>query len=127
MRHKRKECTVRLAGGNGSNSHGGSNKTCNHCGTKGCVKKDCWKKNPENAQAWYKTKKEASGASIEKMLASIKTKQSVMMSSIEAGNQAKADCEKDLQSIKALLEEIQLDEADVSEAYKVRDVAQSRL
>ena len=42
------------------------------------------------------------------------------MSSIEAENQANADYEKDMQSIKAVLGEIQLDEADVSEAYEVR-------
>ena len=70
-RHKRKDCPVCLTSGNGNNSHSGSNKMCNHCGTKGRVEKYCWKKNPENAPAWYKTKKEASGASIGMMLASI--------------------------------------------------------
>ena len=61
------------------------------------------------------------------MLASIKTKQVAMMSSIEVKKQANADCQKGLQSISAELEEIQLDKTDTSKAYEVQDFAHTHL
>ena len=51
------------------------------------------------------------------MLASIKTEQVVMMSSIEVKKQTNADCQKGLQSISAELEEIQLDKTDFAHTH----------
>ena len=83
---------MRKAGGIGGGSGGGrSNKTCNHCGTKGHLEKDCWKKNPENVPDWYKKKAEVAEASVEMMLASVELKEkAIETSSIEAEKQAKA-------------------------------------
>lgn len=75
--YKRKDCPLRKAGNNGSNSNGGGgngDKTCNHCGRKGHLESGCWKKNPDKAPQWYKdlqAKGEAAGSSVEIMVACI--------------------------------------------------------
>ena len=54
----------RNGGGGGANSSGGGDsgggnangKTCNHCGDKGHLEAQCWKKNPDLAPKWYKDK-----------------------------------------------------------------------
>ena len=48
---------------------------CNVCGKKGHAKDDCWKVHPEKAPQWFQDlqkKKEASGSSVEVVLASVK-------------------------------------------------------
>ena len=73
--YKRKTCPHPKANGNGRGGGGGggasSNKTCNHCGMRGHLEADCWKKHPEKAPEWFKKKAEAAGSSVEIMLASI--------------------------------------------------------
>lgn len=117
--HKRAQCPDKAAGKPPANSGGGgggrpggggggSNKTCNHCGGRGRTENDCWKKNPDKAPVWYKQKSEASGASVEMMLASVEApifdngastnstrKQAVVSSSIEAEKQAAAECKSE--------------------------------
>ena len=51
-------------------------------------------------------KKEASGASVEMMLASLELNEVIAKRSIEAEKQAKAEVQQDLHDIKAVLEKI---------------------
>ena len=51
--HKRAGCPDRKQGGGGGGGSG-SNKTCNHCGSKGHIKDKCWKKHPDKSPEWYK-------------------------------------------------------------------------
>ena len=80
------DCPPSKTGSTGGGSGGGgSNKTCNHCDTKGHLGKDGWKNNPKNTLDWYKKKAEAAGASVEMMMASVELKQkAVERSYIEA-------------------------------------------
>ena len=137
--YKRKDCPLRKAaggsggggggGGGGRNSGGGgnSNKTCNCCGKKGHVEADCWVKHPDKAPKWFKdlqAKKEASGTTIEMMLASIEydsKKGEVMTSSSEAKEVAKHDAKANVPAISELLHELNM--APVLEEVKLRDNA----
>ena len=107
-------------GGTITASGGGIGKPCNNCGMKWHNEDKCWKKHPGNAPQWYKDmqkKKEASGVSVEMMLASLELNEVIATSSIEAEEQVKAEVQQDLHGIKAVLAKIE----------KMQDFAYARL
>ncbi len=67
--YRRKDCPKRKAAM--ANGGGGGDKTCNHCGKKGHIEANCWKKHPEKAPEHIRKKMEGGGASVEVMLMSL--------------------------------------------------------
>ena len=99
--HKLAQCTKpkggggRGGGGRGGGGHGngggrgngGSNITCNHCGIKGHMEADCWKKNPDMAPEWYQTKKEMAGGAVDVkvMICNLEIDEDAMFASQDSG------------------------------------------
>ena len=74
-RYKPVTCPHKAATSKDDNK-GTTGKKCDHCGCKGHVASNCWKKHPEKAPQWYKDKagketKETSNTSVEIMLAAV--------------------------------------------------------
>ena len=69
--YRRKDCPKRKAAMANGGGGGDRDKTCNHCGKKGHIEANCWKKHPEKAPEHIRKKMEGGGASVEVMLMSL--------------------------------------------------------